>query len=243
MKFAHDNIAAIKFDITKYSESEIIDSLDILSKYLFHNLYKTSKMYHQHFAQHEYSLALEVLDGFFWHVFCDNYLEILKDQVFNPDKYDDSTSANYGFTLYRVSLEILKMYAPFIPFVTEEIYLKIFGSCEKTLSIHLQNFNLEELHKFKFKQAEKDFSVIVEVLAAVRKLKSENSLSLKTEINQLILFSSHNEVLRTDLTALNLLLGATKCKNLVLAAHGSFINSFEESESGFVVHVNLESKE
>jgi hypothetical protein len=45
------------------------------------------------------------------------------------------------------------------------------------------------------------------------------------------------------LTALNLLLGATKCKNLVLAAHGSFINSFEESESGFVVHVNLESKE
>jgi len=242
MKFAYENILASKIDFSQDIILEMPSDLDALSKYLFYHLYRTAKIYHQHYVAYEYSSALEALDLFFWHTFCDNYLEIVKDQVFNPDKYDENTVKNYVYTLYVVGLEILKMYAPFIPFVTERIYQTIFAGTCREVSLHQHIFDLEHLHKFKFKQVAKEFEIVIDVLAAVRKLKSENSLSLKTECSQLVVFANDSEILKKDLTVLNLLLGVTKCKTLVLSNSAALSNSLAEIESGFVVHVNLENK-
>lgn len=65
----------------------------------------------------EFSKALRDMHDFFWHDFCDQYLETAKRQIANEDA-KESTKRILVFVLG----ESLKLLHPFIPFVTEEIY-------------------------------------------------------------------------------------------------------------------------
>jgi valyl-tRNA synthetase len=163
----------------------------------------------------------------------------VKDQIFHPEHYPTETVNYYSYTLYQVALEIVKMYAPFIPFVTETIYQAVFATIEKSLSIHQATFKKNELQTFKFNDETEEFQILLDTLNAVRKLKSEHSLSLKTECEQLILYVKNTKLLEKDRTAVALLLGATKCKTLVLETKSSFENSLIRTETGFIAKVNL----
>ncbi|MDP2705714.1 MAG: valine--tRNA ligase [bacterium] len=68
----------------------------------------------------EFSPALHSAYDFFWHSFCDRYLEISKKQLESP-KLKANTEKVLIFTLK----ESMKMLHPFLPFITEEIYQKI----------------------------------------------------------------------------------------------------------------------
>jgi valyl-tRNA synthetase len=78
------------------------------------------------FEAYEYSRAKSEADNFFWN-FCDNYLEIVKDRVYNGT---DEEKESAFYVLYTSLFTILKLMAPFIPFVTEEIYQKYFRNKE-----------------------------------------------------------------------------------------------------------------
>ncbi len=88
----------------------------------------------KYFKNYEYSKAKSEVENFFWHLFCDNYLEIVKKRVYQG-KGDKKLSAQY--TLYKSLLAILKMIAPIMPFITEEIYQEYFKKFEKEKSIHV----------------------------------------------------------------------------------------------------------
>lgn len=68
-------------------------------------------------AQFEFSKALRDLYEFFWHEFCDIYLETSKKQL-----GEEATKENTAHILLFILRESLKLFHPFIPFVTEEIY-------------------------------------------------------------------------------------------------------------------------
>ncbi len=234
-KFCHDAFSAFKSTATT-----VPDSLDVLSKWILAKLGKTIKTYHQHFIKHEYTAALDSLDQFFWHTFCDNYLEIVKDQVWNPDKYDADAPKIYAYVLRTCCLEILKMYSPFIPFVTEKLYQAVFAAQEEKASIHLSQFDSEHLiSSFIFPTEEEDFETIIACVAAVRKLKSENSLSLKTEIQQLFIHCDKPQIIQKDLTATNLLIGATKALKIIIHHEKFEQNILVQEEHGFIAKINL----
>ncbi len=65
----------------------------------------------------EFSKALHDLYDFFWHDFCDVYLETAKLQA-----ADDATKTSTKHMLVFILRESLKLLHPFVPFVTEEIY-------------------------------------------------------------------------------------------------------------------------
>ena len=217
-------------------------TFDALSSWLFVQLEQTNELYHKYFEAYEYSLALEAVDAFFWHTFCDNYLEIVKDQIFNPQNYPPITMQNYAYALYNVGLAIIKLYAPFLPFVTEAIYQAVFSKTEKEPSVHNTVFTTAPLAKADCKNIAKDFSILIEVLAAVRKLKSANSLSLKTESIQLVLAAANLDLFRSDPVCVQLLLGVTKCKTLLLMPNGHFESALEETDAGLVTKINLFKK-
>lgn len=237
LKFCSDKFS----DFINQDKKEPAD-LDVLAKWILSKLAKTATAYHNHFEKHEYSAALESLDAFFWHDFCDNYLEIVKDQIWNCEKYDSSTSLCISYTLYTISLEILKMYAPIIPFITESLYQDTFAKYEKIASIHLYQFNLENL-KEKYEQfieEENSFELIVKGIAAVRKLKSENSLSLKTELQRLVIFiEEKNSLIIQNLTAIELLKGATKTLNISFVSAAFLENALTTNEIGICANINL----
>ena len=129
-----------------------------------------------YFEKYELSKAKTEVEKFFWQIFCDNYLEIVKKRIYQG-KGNKRKSAQY--VLYTGLLAILKMVAPFMPFITEEIYQEHFKKFEKNKSIHVSKWP-EEL-KIKTKD-EKVFDLMIKIISKVRQEKSEAKKAINSEI-------------------------------------------------------------
>ncbi|MBI2448929.1 valine--tRNA ligase [Candidatus Pacearchaeota archaeon] len=130
------------------------------------------------FESYEYARCKNDAVNFFWSIFTDNYLELVKRRVYSGTK-EEKESAFY--TLYHSLFTILKLMAPFTPFITEEIYHKHFKNHEKEESIHHCSWPDE----FKIKEEKGDeekFDLLLDVISKVRHEKSKNKKSVKAEI-------------------------------------------------------------
>jgi valyl-tRNA synthetase len=133
--------------------------------------------------QYAYSKSKNVTENFFWIQFCDIYLEIVKDRLYNPDQRGDVQRKSGQFVLYNAIETVLKLFAPFMPYITEEVY-QLFIKKEK--SIHISSWP-ESTDKYENKEIEEIGDQLVEVIAQVRKAKSEKSLSLKEPVKEIVL--------------------------------------------------------
>ena len=98
---------------------------------LFKDLKKTIKQTTDYFEKYEYFKARNAIDNFFWKKFCSQYLELSK-------KRTDQDNKN---CLYFVLINILKLYAPILPFITEEIWHKFsILNNQFSKSIHLSDW-------------------------------------------------------------------------------------------------------
>jgi len=147
-------------------------------KLFLNKLNETVKKCTENFDVYEYSKSKAETDNFFWSVFCDNYLEIVKNRVYNGTK-EEKESAFY--TLYYSLLTILRLFAPFTPFITEEIYHKYYHKNEKDKSIHVSEWP-EELKIKKEKKDEETFDSMFGIISKVRQEKSIAKKSVKAEI-------------------------------------------------------------
>jgi len=138
------------------------------------------------FEEYEYSKAKAEIEGFFWRDFCDNYLEIVKDRLYNPDKRGADAKKSAQYTLYKTLLAVVKMFAPIMPFVTEEIYQNHFRKFENEKSIHLTLWpGPDEL-----KENLKIWEDMKDLIAMVRAKKSEKQKSLKDPVKMLVVDST-----------------------------------------------------
>ena len=144
--------------------------------------------YQNYFDENEFGLALNSVEKFFWNDFCDNYLELIKDQLFNPDQLYRSKLLQLVGLCTPVGLRILQMYAPYLPHLTENIYAGIFKEKEGTASIHQTRFT-DVQHPLCFSiAATATMEQVNTLIGAIRKLKTEKQLSLKTSLETLTIF-------------------------------------------------------
>ncbi|MDP4039706.1 MAG: valine--tRNA ligase [Candidatus Pacearchaeota archaeon] len=124
-----------------------------------------------------FSVKLES-EKFFWQTFADNYLEIIKNRMYQGNKKEKESASH---TLYISLLTILKLFAPITPFITEEIYQTHFKKYEKDESIHLSKWP----NKIQINNKKSDHLVwktILDIISKVRQKKSEAQKSMKTPI-------------------------------------------------------------
>lgn len=192
--------------------------------------------YCENFDAYEYHKSLEVVEKFFWHDFCDNYLELIKDQIFNPTKYSVSELEATRYVLYTISYGLLKLYAPFIPFVTEKLYQLLFRKHVGVESLHLTLLNRKD-YMVQHPQSGKLMHAMLGVVAQVRKLKSEHQLSLKTPLLELVIYSNDTGVREALENQQAVLTGITQAAKVLIKTVGLKEEFLDKQGEDFVAHV------
>ena len=137
------------------------------------------------FEKYEYSKVRAKIREVFWHLICDNYLEVAKGRLYSNK--DDSAK----YTLYNVLLNNLKLLSPVLPFVTEEIYHKVFKEFEKEKSITISEWPkpLDLVAKKEIKEVEFYGDKAIEIISSLRKFKSDKNLPLNQKLKKVTIFS------------------------------------------------------
>ncbi len=134
--------------------------------------------------QYEIGAARHEVDNFFWKDLCDYYLEIVKERLYQPEIHGHKERQSAQYALYYCMLNVLKLYAVYVPHITEYIYQEFFRQREGTISLHRLHWEAEKpLDHEILLFGEK----LKEVIAKARKYKSENALSMKTEMEEVVI--------------------------------------------------------
>jgi valyl-tRNA synthetase len=180
-------------------KAEELQAQDSLNQWLMHNLEKTYAEYLKSFENYDYHHALEVAERFLWHVFCDNYLELVKHRFFDSKVYAPEVVEETRKTLYVAGLHLLKMFAPIVPHITDTLYQSMFRKYETIPSIHNHTWKAESLQGYENNTTATTIDALIQIVANVRKLKSEKALSLKTTLNTLsVVISAEHASIHLD---------------------------------------------
>jgi valyl-tRNA synthetase len=151
-----------------------------VDRWIIERIKKVENTAAAYLEQYELGLAKHEIDEFFWNDFCDNYLEIVKDRLYKPEIHGEAERLSGQYALYKVLLELLKLYAIYVPYITEEIYQCYYRSFEKSPSIHSLQWSMksetEDEEIISFGESLKA------IIGQVRRYKSERNLSLKEPI-------------------------------------------------------------
>ena len=165
---------------------------EVLDQWILSRLGETVTTATRAFNEYEYANALDATNSFFWADFCDNYLELIKKRVYNEDGFFTAAQQQSAVRALYYCLEtILKLYAPFVPHVTEELYSHIFAdSYAAKGSLHSRNQwpnakgYLIDARKLRIG------TTALDMLERLRKTKSDANKSIKYPITS-ALFQGH----------------------------------------------------
>lgn len=173
------------FDFKKPKKFEKIDELFLGE---LNELIKSST---ENFEKYEYSKVKSDVEKFFWEEFAGNYLEIVKGRIYRGEG-DAKKSAQY--VLYKSLLEIIKMFAPIMPFITEEIYQKYFKKNENEKSIHISSWPIAGNEN-----PSEEWKIFINILAKVRQEKSLAKKPMNAEIKLKILEKDYGLMYKNNL--------------------------------------------
>ena len=178
-KFAAGHILSV--EAGPPAPEKITEELD---RSFLEHLSKTVERAGKFFADFGYADALQEIESFFWEKFCDNYLELVKVRAYHGEMTPGRLSA---LASLRLALSVLlRLFAPFVPFFTEEAWGWLFAGEGKQRSVHTSDWPSEKDFAGIAKPEKDDaFGAAMEVLAAVRKAKSEAKVSVKTPLKSL----------------------------------------------------------
>ena len=138
------------------------------------------------FEKYDYTKALEVTESFFWS-FTDDYVELVKERTYGKQGEESANSAKaaLGITIHT----LLKLFAPFVPFVSEEVW-----SWWQKGSVHNQTWPKPEEISANKSIGIENLELVTKVLAEIRKAKTEKQLSMKAEVLELEIKTKNEEI-------------------------------------------------
>ena len=152
------------------------------------------------FDNFEHARALEVAESFFW-TFCDDYIELIKDRANDFEGNHRPEAVRSARTTLAIAVDtFVRLFAPFMPFATEEVW-----SWYRTGSVHRAPWPTSDWLREAASGADVELvGAVGQVLASLRKLKSEAKTSQKTPILEVTLelpeqLAKQVELVRTDL--------------------------------------------
>ncbi|RKQ36539.1 valine--tRNA ligase [Kocuria tytonis] len=180
------------------------------------------------FREYEYARALQLIESFFW-TFTDDYVELVKDRAYGSR--GEAAQASVHAALATTLDTVLRLFAPFLPFATEEVW-----SWWRAGSVHRASWPVTDGWADLAGQGDPEvLTVVGEALSGLRKSKSEAKVKQRTAVTSAVVSApaAQLEQLRAGLEDLQ---AAGNAADLTLsAAEGELAVSdvvLEQTEQG-----------
>jgi valyl-tRNA synthetase len=179
----------------------------LADKWILARLAETVRSATAHLDRLDFSPAGETLRDFTWTEFADWYLEIAKIQMQDP-KLRDTTAKILLFALEN----ILKLWHPFMPFVTEAIWGNFTGDSKGKKFLMIESWP-----KMAARPAVKAFADIQAVVTAIRNLRSEYKVEPAKRVDAVLVAGAKTKLIKDNLAVVKML---ARLENVTVAAKG-----------------------
>jgi valyl-tRNA synthetase len=152
------------------------EDLEEIDRWMLAELDELIEFTTEKFENYEFAKARDRVRHVFWHTFCDDYLEIAKQRL----DEEDSDSARY--TLRVAHQAFLKLFAPIMCHITEEIWNDMYEDA----SIHLSDWPSTHGVEADLESGRE----AMQVISALRKYKNENGMALNEELDEIEVYGS-----------------------------------------------------
>ncbi len=179
---------AARFSILQLGDFEKPESYDEacllpVDQWILQRVRETTRRAASLLEEYETGQARHEIDNLFWKDFCDYYIEIVKERLYQPQKHGAAQKYSGQIALYHALLGILKLYAIYTPYMTEAIYQDFFRTFEPERSLHQTLWDVKGGSGSHLTFGEH----LKAVIANVRKGKAERQMSMKDPIPELII--------------------------------------------------------
>jgi len=171
---------------TKPKETNLQD----IDKWILTKYSKLVKKCTSQMDNFDYSQTTKDVEYFLWHELADHYIEMIKSSI-----YDKENVESIRYTLYTLGLGVLKLFAPFFPHITEEIYTNYYQQFEGDKTIHLSIWPEPILLD---NEMEKSGEFVKNYIAQVRNWKSEQGIALNAQLNSSATYASKDVIAKFE---------------------------------------------
>ena len=161
---------ASKFVLMNLEDSKELNNIDIKDlriedKWIISKLAKLTKEVENNIDNYDLGIAIDKIYSFIWNEFCDWYIEIVK-----PRLYDKENTSRHSaqYTLNRVLKSALKLLHPFMPFITEEIYTKLYDVDESIMISSFSDYSDKDI----FEEEENLVETFKNIITEIRNIRA-----------------------------------------------------------------------
>ena len=155
----------MNLDITE-NKLPPVDELQTEDKWILSKFNKTVRIVTENLDKFELGIALSNLYDFIWENFCDWYIELVKPRLFDKE---NPTGKTAQYVLTYVLSHTMQLLHPFMPFITEEIWLHLPHDGESIVISKWPEYD-EALN---FEEDEAAMTLIMDAISAVRNRRAE----------------------------------------------------------------------
>lgn len=177
---------------TDSEEEKIKGNLMPLDKWILSKLNNLNKVVNESYETYNFATAINSIEKFVWHDFCDEYIEAVKFRLYNDDISEKSLiSAKY--TLKTVIETSLKLLAPITPHFSDEVYQYFendigedngLKSINNSIWPKIENDLIDE-------KAEENGQLAIEVIGEIRRFKSSSKIPLNVPLSEVNIYTNN----------------------------------------------------
>jgi valyl-tRNA synthetase len=166
----------------------------------------------RNFAGFQHALVLQEVESFFWSHFTDTYLELAKLRARSEDPAQ-AAGRSSAVAALRLGLDVLlRLFAPFLPFITEEVWSWAFAAEKGQASVHGAQWPADDdFEGVAEPAAPESFDYAVACWNAILKAKADGAVSMGREVERLVI-AGNAKTLASLRGVLDDVLSAARCR-------------------------------
>ncbi len=190
------------------------------------------------FEQYNYAHALQDIESFFWTHFTDTYLELAKvrARAFEDGATgDEAVASASAVASLRLGLSVLlRLFAPVLPYITEEVWSWAFAAETGHASIHAAPWpGAADFDRVAAPADPASFDVAVAAHGAINKAKADASVSMGREVEDLVIHANAQTLAQFEAVAADVLAAARCLAHRTAVADALEDGVFEVSDARF----------